>query len=515
MKKLSFIALFLVVVMLACCFTACDSLWYDQEKTDVTTEQQKTESSKTENESTNQQESEKAEAPITPPTLDTDDERVDFVREEIAVTLHDPTQFYIPHQVNKVECVDSFTDGAYNYYYFYLGYLENFPLLYSTTIKHTGIEQTYQRTLSAESESSIGQAVSNSVTVTNSSYWENELGWEVDTKIGNDLASVSIKRSYKGSWGEEHSQSTATETTHSVANTWAESSADQFVLPLTSTDPLGEYRYVHYTKKCFVYVVAVYSLSSKEFVGYDYLTFADESIKNSVVMIEYSTDGIFSSDNDSNLKFDPALINNIDVSIELENRSPSIGTDKATPIDVAVQKHLCELDKNYDLETNGVGRDGETDHSEFELGHLTIYGCEKRGENIYIIKEPENFAIEYIFEEDTKELPNKYNHELRVSDDGATLVKGTSIQGKKIGQGAYQIKITRKSGASDDPIVVHNFMEGKYATAIERMLKAGNIANPETIAKIEITIVYELYYYHSWFDQHHTNWRSDYVFYFQ
>lgn len=509
MKKLSFIALFLVVVMLACCFTACDSLWYDQEKTDVTTEQQKTESSKTENESTNQQESEKAEAPITPPTLDTDDERVDFVREEIAVTYHDPTQFYIAHQVNNVECIDEFTDGVCNYYYYYLGYLENFPLVFSSIAHHTGQPGTtpnYSMTVSSESQESIEDSISKSVTVTNSSSWENEVS--VGIEIGSD--NFTFSPSFSTSWGEEHSQSSTTENTHSVAKSWGNSTSHTFQLSLKQDDPAGYYRYVHYAKKCFVYAIVAYDLNTKQFY-IDYVSFAEESVKESIVVLEYSVDGVFSSDKSPDLIFDKSLLEKIDLNKTL----PSVAPDIANPIDIPVNKHLCELDKNYDLNTNGVERDGETDHSEFELGHLTIYGCENKGENTYIIKNPEKFAIEYIFEEDPKELPNKYYNELRVSDDGATSAKGTYIQGRKIGYGAYQIKITRKDGTSDDPIVVYNFMENKFDTAVECMLKGGYTINSETIAKIEITIVYELYYYHSWFDQHHTNWRSDYVFYFQ
>ena len=38
------------------------------------------------------------------------------------VVASSTVNFYLPHKVNNVECVDSFTDGQYNYYYFYLGY---------------------------------------------------------------------------------------------------------------------------------------------------------------------------------------------------------------------------------------------------------------------------------------------------------------------------------------------------------------------------------------------------------
>ena len=170
------------------------------------------------------------------------------------------------------------------------------------------------------------------------------------------------------------------------------------------------------------------------------------------------------------------------------------------------------MNNGYDTTTNGHAGDGEKDHGLFELGHLRLYGCEKKSENIYTIKSTKDFAIEYILEQDPKDLPNKPNNELRVDYDEDTSVDNTSIQGKEIGRGAYEIKIIRKNGTTDEPIVATDFLTNKGEGAVISMLK--NVENPSEIQKIEITIVYQLYFYASWFDHHHTNWRSDYTFYF-
>ena len=381
------------------------------------------------------------------PTLDSNNEDVMFVRNEVAVVQSNSTRFYIPHQVNSVECVDKFTDGTYNYYYFYLGYLENFPLMYSPIIKHTGADQEYERTLSAQSEKSIENSVSNSVSVTKSTHSDHEFGWESGGSVGlENIAEVSFKSSFKHSWGSEHSQSSTTENTHSVAESWAESSSESFKLNLRSSDPLGEYRYVHYTKKCFVYAVVIYDKSASEFICYDYITLADQDVQNSVFMVEYSANGGFSSDNESKLIFDESLIDNIDVSETLDNRVPSIDSSVIKPIDIPVNKHLCKKDSGYNLDTNGDKNHAKA-HDGYDIGHLTLYGCEQKGteSNVFTIKNSTDFAIEYLFVENPHSLPKYRGKQTNVADDDAKSVKDTDIQGEKINMGAYQVKITYKN----------------------------------------------------------------------
>lgn len=448
--------------------------------------------------------------PNTPPSTGSNGSSVMFTRDGIDVVKNDPTLFYIPHQVNEVECVDSFTDGIYNYYCYYLGFLENFPLMYSSTIKHTGNgEQTYERTLITETQESIENSVSNSVSITNADYWENERGLEVGIEVKGGKALASIKQTFKGTWGEEHSQSTATETIHSVASTLAESSADAFQLHLTASDPIGEYRYVHYTKKAFVYAVVAYNKSSEQF-SYDRVTFASDSVKDSVVMVEYSADGNFNSDNEETLIFDPSLIDSIDVHAPLENRAPSVD-EPILPINIPVNRHLCRNDSNYNMNTSGNENDGHTDHDQYEIGHLTIYGCTAAG-NVFNVEDSKSFAIDYVFEQRTDDLPNEYNNELRISDDDSSNVLGTEIK-DQIHHGAYQIRILDDSGRLIYQNVQCDFMRNKDIGSVVSLVP-GSIDCKE-IGSIEITIVYELYYYYSWFDHHHTNWRCDYIFYFE
>ena len=447
------------------------------------------------------------------PTLDSKDSNVMFMRNDVAVAQNSSTQFYIPHQAAEVKCIDSFTDGQYNYYCYYLGYLENFPLRYSTSINHEGtIKQTYERTLSAESQNSIEDSVSNSVTFTNTHKWESKIG--VELGFSDLLQTVSFKIGASHTQAGEDSTSTSKQTTHSVAQSWSESSSNNFQLTLEKDDPKGEYRYVHYTKQCDVYVVVVYDLNKKDFVDYEYLTYADESIKNSVVMVEYSPDGNFNSNNESKLTFDYSLIDSIDTGIALENRAPKQEVSaNIVPIDIPVVKHQCKKRaENYDPNTTGDSGHGKI-HNGWEMGHLQISGC-SRGtqENYFNIKAPKLFSIKYVFEKN----PHELGSDAYVSDDSTGAVVGMNLNGKQVEMGAYQAIIYRKDGSGDPAIIKTNFMDGKKVGDEELIL--GNIENPETILKINIIIVYEITDPGgaSIFDggTAYTNWRSDYTFYF-
>lgn len=445
------------------------------------------------------------------PTLDPKDSNVMFLRSDVAVAQNNPSKFYIPHQADEVKCVDSFTDGAYNYYYYYLGYLENFPLVYSSTAEHTGQPGTspnYSMTVGSESQESIEDSVSKSVTETTSKNWQNE----VTIEAGVNFDWFSLGGSVGTSWGEEHSTSTSTETTHSVAKSWAESTSHTFQLSLKQDDPAGFYRYVHYARKCDVYVLAVYDHAAKKF-SYDYVTLANKSIKDSVVLVEYSPTGNFESDNASNLTFDRAILLDIDLNEKLPNRGVS-----SNAIKIDVNRHLCKQDAGFSLDTDGDSA-GKAAHDGFEIGHLTVYGCTQNSnnKNAFTITDPSSFAIEYVFEQDVSNLPHPQDNEFFVYNDDYRSVEGTEIKGSNLGKGAYQVRIVRKNGQSDTPIIVRDFMKNKTKGSVQDVLK--NVPSPETVAKVEITIVYELREYLGWNlfnigSFRWTNWRSDYTFYF-
>ena len=422
-------------------------------------------------------------------------------------------KFYKAHKEN-VTLEDKFTDGKNNYYYYYLGYLENFPLVFSTTKEYNSASGSisFSESVSAETQESIETAVSNSITETSSTSTSFEKGGSL--KIGKEGWYVTGEVNFNVTDNWEKSQSSTTDVTHSVAESWAESTTKTITQNFDSSAPSGYYRYVQYTKKCDIYALVVYNKTARTF-SWTYLSYAEKDAKNIIETIEYSPNGIFASDRVSKLEFDTSLIDKINVNETLTNKSPT--TEAPTvPISIDVNKHLCATDKSYSLNTDGIEKDGVNDHSLFEMGHLVIYGCKETSNNVFKISEADKFNLEYIFDEDPDKLPNSRNNELYISNDSTKSVEGTDIQGEAIGYGAYSIKIIRKDGSTMKSTVVRNFMQNKDKGSVVNMLASlVNKNELSDVAKIEITIVYELYFYASIFDHHHTNWRSDYTLIFE
>lgn len=415
----------------------------------------------------------------------------------VNVPENNEVEFYIPHAQNNPQLKDSCTDNVHNYYLYYIGYLENFPLLTGEIIHHRSDspDVQYQFSVTKESGKSIENTISTCIDVEKTRTFEVEAGIEV----GNEVVG---KGTFNVHHGWSGSVTTGRETSQSVASSWSESTQQSITVSLTNEHAEGYYRYVKYTKKCEVYVMVIYDLNSKEF-GYNYITYSDET---PYMLYEYSHNGNFGSNKQKILYFDESVIESINLNDSLEYRgtAPEI---PSSPQHIEGDRHMCAVDTGYDLKTDGNSSDAE-DHNGFEIGHITMYGCVKNDNGTYTIKDLDDFQIQYKFDEDPKKLPSK--NELYISDDTEKNVIGSDIQNEKIGKGAYCIRITYKNGSESDPIVVPNFMAEKTVGSVVTMLTSDSVS-VDSIAKIEITVVYELYFYASWFDHHHTNWRCTYV----
>jgi len=284
-------------------------------------------------------------------------------------------------------------------------------------------------------------------------------------------------------------------------------------LEFTENTKVGFYRYIQYTKRCDIFALVVYDTSSREF-SWEYLSYAEEGIKSMQDMFEYSVDGSFESNNENTLTFDKSVLGTINTSNAPEYKGPVVEAP-ATPIKIPVNRHHCAHDTGYDLTTDGDSKNAVKDHSLYEMGHLVFYGCKKSGE-IFRIAEPENFKLEYIFEEDPSDLPSTGSGDLRISDDSSKTVLDTDIRNTTIGKGAYEVKIKYKNGSTAKTVTVTDFMEGKSrGSAVDMLNVQLNGVDLSKIAEIKVTIVYELYYWANIGDHHHSDWRCDYVFIFE
>jgi len=424
--------------------------------------------------------------------------------------------FYKPHPNSGPVLKDSFSDGKFYYYYYHLGYLENFPLVYSSTknltqdIKDAGVKISFEEEIAAESQSSIEESVNNSVTEQTGGSTSWEKGFEFE--IGKDgLFALNTSTNVTKEWNWEHSKTYST--AHSVASSWLSSIKKSVALEFTENTKVGFYRYIQYTKRCDIFALVVYDTSSREF-SWEYLSYAEEGIKSMQDMFEYSVDGSFESNNENTLTFDKSVLGTINTSNAPEYKGPVVEAP-ATPIKIPVNRHHCAHDTGYDLTTDGDSKNAVKDHSLYEMGHLVFYGCKKSGE-IFRIAEPENFKLEYIFEEDPSDLPSTGSGDLRISDDSSKTVLDTDIRNTTIGKGAYEVKIKYKNGSTAKTVTVTDFMEGKSrGSAVDMLNVQLNGVDLSKIAEIKVTIVYELYYWANIGDHHHSDWRCDYVFIFE
>ncbi|MBQ7365340.1 MAG: hypothetical protein IJW46_07060 [Clostridia bacterium] len=434
--------------------------------------------------------------------------------------------FYIAHPSKSIEIKQAFTDNEYQYYYFYLGYLENFPLVYSPSqyIIPNGSTVTFSKSMYAESIESIEDAVSNSVSVseTSSSSWTKELG----VKLGFEGVSISklptfdleveAKTGVTDVW--EDSKTTTHTLTHTVAESWATGVTETVSQTFDSTSPTGHYRYVRYAKRCDVYALAVYNIDAEAF-GWTYITYANTDVTNMGETIEFSTSNTFASDRTTKLEFDDQkYLSEINTAQTLPFRSTAPEEMVSTPICYPMTSQLCAENQDYNLNkpyNDDYIKNGEYDHGSYTIGSFVLYGCYQNKNGTITVLDPNKFKIEFIFNEDPAHLPNEKNNELYVTSDTAKTVYGTDLQnGEELGKGAYYITIKLKDGSSLKPTVGLNFMDKKTKGSVITVLD-GFAISVEEIATIEITAVYELQYYSGWFDHHFTNWRFDQTITFQ
>lgn len=389
---------------------------------------------------------------------------------------------------------DSCKDDRYYYYFFFIGSVENVPLQDNyDTFKFTGNEfETKLSTIKTEGKT-VERQVENIISTNRS--WQNSFNVGVQFPIKG----VDVNAGFQGCWGESKT-TTASEMSKTVKE-YSETISREVTLKFDNTCKQGYYRYI--LMGVFdVYAVVVYDTASKQF------SLATKvSLYNQYYMLDYSEDSHFDDNS-----FDEIEVNEsrIDLSKLGESKIPEKEIEEvAKSITVELNKHLCKLDSKYNPETNGNEKDGENDHSQFEMGHMVLYGCEQLPDGTYVVTDENSFKLEYIFDANTKELPNTKNNELEVSNDTEKYVVNTALQNKKIGYGAYCVRVKGKDGSTlCDPIVVTNFMKDKTLGSVENLLTSRQI-DPFAVGKLEITIVYELYFYAGWSNHHHTNWRID------
>lgn len=480
----------------------------------------------------------------------------DDIAKIVTVSNETVSDSYVNHPVDELPEEQytqktSFRDDNNYYYVFYLGYVENVPMQDNyPSFKYSGNDYKKVMTATKTTENAVEDSI-DKVSSTNSGWQKKDAFKKAVEKDGAKFNwvlnfdfedSSAFESGFEEAWSTSNVNSVSEMATK--ATTHSEQIADTVEFQFDKSCAHGYYRYV-LMGAYDVYAVITYNPVKKEYgtATYSYLFnlsytldfstdphFNDSSIteisydtSNFVIDVSKKPEKYYPTVNDDTVKdeINPDTPNmNEENSIENNNNNntssgttPPIST-KLEVIKIPVNRKLCLTDKEYKIDSNPSKNKDIEKHNDFEIGHLEIYGCEKKSNGSYVIKDKKAFAIQYIFDQNPAKLP--CDNEYYVSNETEKYVFGADIQNNEIGKGAYCINIKYEGGSSGKPIIVTNFMANKTTGSISNLINNVNSYNLDLdrIVEIKIVMVYELNFYAGWFNQHHTDWRCDYTFTF-
>jgi hypothetical protein len=205
----------------------------------------------------------------------------------------------------------SYSDGAYDYYYFYLGKVEDVPLWRGTIIRNDGNGDILLGHVETTSETTgYQEALAECITKTTTTSRTNE-----DSVTGEASVSyfgIGAKAGYSHKWSttEGTSEAKAVTNTYTTIHQYLVGKTTEQRFTVKSTQPFGYYRPTVLTT-CDVYAVAIKERSSGEifYICEAFTRLTDNDVK---LAIEYSKDGSFPErDALKVFTFDPAWVDSV------------------------------------------------------------------------------------------------------------------------------------------------------------------------------------------------------------
>ena len=264
---------------------------------------------------------------------------------------------YITHKDSQSnEVMYSFSDGRYNYFYVYLGYIEKVPVAYEPAEFWNGsVKPQLSYTITNYNEQQVSETLS--TCITNSVEQQNQVS--VNVSAGLQIYAVEVNAGVGLSFSNTSSSSKSTTKTTSSLNTWSETHTKTISYELDSNCPYGYYRYTLFAT-CDVYVVIVHDKHNNS-TSYDYLTCARENTYH--YAIDYSATETFSKDVNSNqIPFDFSIINQIDLNANLPVSS---GPDF---ISLPYNKVVLSSNEEYKVIASGTWLNG-SEKTDWGLSH--------------------------------------------------------------------------------------------------------------------------------------------------
>lgn len=398
------------------------------------------------------------------------------------------------------ELTHKYTDGIYNYFYFYLGEVDKVPIAYEQAEYYNGIETTITYDNATNYEKAIAEStttcIDNTTTITN----KHSVGVEL-----NLMNIVNLQYNWERT--DTSNTSISTSDTISTAKTWSESNSKKVEYKLGKDLKYGYYRYTLFAK-CDIFAVVAYNLRTKK-CAYNYLVCARPNTYFN--QIDYSESNNFPATGSSELEFDVSILNTIDLAQNINGNEKPKG-----PIKVNMLRKNCNDGNNYDYNKPEESAAWRNRHNNFEIGELYLYGS-KKIDSVYSIEDQNAFSLKYKIIQNINMLPlDGIAKEISVADDGANRVMGTNIN-TRVGKGAYWVRITYDDDVQNEYNKT-NFMNNKVIDSYIELVSPENIDTSKKIKKIEVVVAYELFagapgFLDIWWKEF-TNWHCSQTFNF-
>ena len=406
-----------------------------------------------------------------------------------ASILSDSSYSYQPNtkvtEDTPYDLLYSYRDDDNYYYGFNLGTVKN-VIVDDTpySIRYMGpanIKRTY--TTSRVSSTSI----------------ENQSSWlkqrlEYDNKLAGESAGLEIGIldifSVKASASVQYYSNTTTTTNSSgetVKQEVTETESQSIEITFDSTCPYGDYRISH------VMDYDVFAIVTKAIKGEITINIMALPRKGIIELYEYSVDG-FADVKLPELEFDSSIIDSLPIPTDYIKSGDDGGDTSWSMLSWTMERVCCKLDNNYDERTKG---NDDSLHSNFELGHLEIYGCSATKDNKLKLMDKNAFHLYYRVDQIVDKIKYSGNAlsqiTLKVSSDTAKQVMGTNIKNKQIGMGAYYVRVTYHDNSMSEwnsVDIFNGINKGSYLDIVP----VSEINHSKEITRIEITVAYELVY---------------------
>lgn len=190
-----------------------------------------------------------------------------------------------------------------------------------------------------------------------------------------------------------------------------------------------------------------------------------------------------------------------------------------TDYSIDLERKNCKFDNGYSPDNGGTSNE-KNSHKNWELAKLIVSNGAKNADGTFYLPQGQKLVLNLRLLQDISSLPRKETiganwYASSLSEDNYEgKVFETNLAGKRIGFGAYYLKINFQDGTYMEVSNTQVFKNAKKDSQIEINLDG---ISSKPITSIEFTLVYEIKYefYNGWWWTEYSNWRCSTILEFK